>query len=290
MKPPPFRYLAPMSAGEAVEVLAEHGEEAKVLAGGQSLGPLLNFRLAAPSVLVDINRVRELEGEHLDSDGSLILRALTRLRDAERSTEVSAGWPLLTQALPHVAHPTIRNRGTIAGSLVHADPAAELPAVAVALGAEVTGMSVRGARTISASDLFSGFFTTSLEADELVTAVRLPKPPRGTGFAWHEFAPRQGDYALVGVAASVTLDDGRARTVRLVYTGVATTPQRLSEVEAMVEDEQPDRRLIESVAEEAASAVCPPSDLLASSRYRRRLVHVLTGRALREAVDRAQEA
>jgi CO/xanthine dehydrogenase FAD-binding subunit len=290
VKPAAFRYHAPERVDVAVRLLSEHGEDAKVLAGGPSLGPLLNLRLATPAVLVDVNRIPELDGHRVDPDGSLHLGAMTRQRDVECSAAVARGWPLLAQALPFVAHRTIRNRGTIGGSLAHADPAAELPAVAVALDAEITAAGVDGERTVPAASFFDTYFTTSLAADELLTAVRLPPAPARSGYSWQEFAPRHGDFAIVGVAACVTLSrDGAVEAARLVYSGVADAPLRVPAAEAVLVGQPPTDSAVTSAADAAAAAVQPPADLIASTRYRRRLVQVLTRRAVTEAAARAQE-
>jgi carbon-monoxide dehydrogenase medium subunit len=217
MKPAPFEYLAPDSLAAALEALAAHGGEAKLLAGGQSLIPAMNFRLAQPAVLIDLNRVSELDFVERQPDGSVRIGALTRQRRLERDPELARAAPLLAQALPHVAHPQIRNRGTFGGSLAHADPAAELPAVAVALGARLRLRSARGERWVPAEEFFLGLFTTALDPDEALVEAVLPAPPPRRGTAFLEIARRHGDYAQVGVAAWVTLaGDGRIAAARLV--------------------------------------------------------------------------
>lgn len=292
MKPAAFRYAAPRTVEETVDLLERHGDEAKVLAGGQSLGPLLNLRLATPSVVVDVNGVGDLAPAPADGGGSITIGAMTRQRDAERSPVVAAGCPLMRDALPFVAHRTIRNRGTVGGSLTHADPAAELPAVAVAVDAELIAVSRGGTRVVAAADFFLGFFTTALAPEELLTAVRLPKPAPRTGSAWQEFAPRHGDFAIVGVAATVRLaGDGTVASARLVYSGVADVPRRRAEAEAvLVGQPATEQAFAAAAATAAAAAGDPPSDLLASADYRRHLVEVLTVRALHRAADRAEES
>src|SRR4051812_33814261 len=198
MKPPLFEYHAPASIDEAVGLLAEHGDEAKVLAGGQSLIPLLSLRLARPAHLVDVNGLSELAG--IANGKGLELGALVRHRAAERSADVKAASPMVAAALRFVGHAAIRNRGTVGGSVAHADPAAELPAVLLALGGEVVAQSERGSRTIPAADMFQGFLTTALEPDELLTAVRFPASPAGAGWSFMEFSRRSGDFAIIGVA------------------------------------------------------------------------------------------
>ena len=289
MKPAPFEYAAPESVEEVLELLGEHGEEAKVLAGGQSLGPLLNMRLATPGVLVDINRVEGLS--YLRSgDGVLAVGALARQRSIERSISIPRRWPLLHQAAPYIGHVAIRNRGTICGSLAHADPAAELPAVAVALGARLRIRSARGGREVEAGDFFVNYMTTDLAPDELLVEARFPPLPPRTGTSWKEVARRHGDFALVGVAAVVTLArDGRCERVRLVYTGVAPTPFEAGDAEEMLSGESPTQELFGEAAERAARDCEPGSDVHASAAYRRHLVRALTKRALGEAVRRARE-
>jgi CO/xanthine dehydrogenase FAD-binding subunit len=273
---------------EALELLSEHGEEAKVLAGGQSLGPLLNMRLASPELLVDINGIAELSYIRR-RDGFLEVGALARQRAIERSLVIPDGWPLLYEAAPYIGHRTIRNRGTICGSLAHADPAAELLAVATALGARLRIRGPEGERTAGASDFFLSYMTTDLAPDELLVEARFPPLPARTGTAWEEVARRHGDFALVGVAAVVTLaEDGRCEQARLVYTGVAPTPFDAQEAAEMLGGEQPTGELFEEAAEKAAAASDPSSDVHASAAYRRRLVRVLTRRALERALERAR--
>src|SRR5579871_2497170 len=202
MKPPPFDYHRPDSKAEALELLASLGDDAKVLAGGQSLIALLNLRLARPAHLIDINRLDgPLSGISASASGELSFGALVRQRAAERSTAVRDGCPLMAEALPHIGHHQIRNRGTVCGNLAHADPASELPAIAVALDGEMLAESqARGTRTMKAEDFFRGYLTTALEPDELLTEFRLPAWPNGAGWSFMEVSRRHGDYALVGVA------------------------------------------------------------------------------------------
>jgi carbon-monoxide dehydrogenase medium subunit len=202
VKPPPFTYVAPESLDEAVAALAEHGEDAKVLAGGQSLIPLLSLRLARPTALIDLNRVTSLSS--IEVNGSTTIGAMTRHRAVERSADVASHVPLLAAAVPYIGHAAIRTRGTIGGSLAHADPAAELPAIALALDATFEARSVRGTRTIEASDFFDGYFTTALEVDEILTQVTFPHAAPSTGVSVQEMARRHGDFAMVAVVASVT--------------------------------------------------------------------------------------
>lgn len=280
MKPPVFEYCDPTTVEEAVDCLAERGEAAKVLAGGQSLLPLLNLRLARPDCLVDINRLDELDYLHEEA-GWLRVGARVRQRRVEESEEVARRVPLLAEAVRYVGHPQIRNRGTVCGSLAHADPAAELPGVAVALGARLLVRSRLGTREIPAEQFFTGQLTTALRPDELLVEAQFPVFPAGWGWAFVEVTNRHGDYALCGVAAGVYVEDRRVRDVRLAYVGAGPTPVRLREVElAAVED-------FRVAGEEARARLSPDGDLHASAEFRRHLAAVLTGRALRRAFERA---
>lgn len=287
MKPPKFEYHAPATVDEAVALLARYGGEAKVLAGGQSLMPLLNFRLTRPAALVDLNRIAALAGirEH---DGQLRFGAMTRQRAIEFSPLVARRLPLLVEATRWVGHLPIRTRGTIGGSIAHADPAAEYPAVLVALEGEVVARGSRGERVIGAADLFQTYLTTSLAPDEVLTEVRLPALEPGSGWAFEEFARRHGDFAIVGIAAVVVLEGGRCRRARLAAAGAGPVSVRLREAEAVLEGEGVGEPAIQRAAEAAARAVEPDSDLHASAEYRRHLTRVLTARALRRAVARAE--
>jgi carbon-monoxide dehydrogenase medium subunit len=287
VKPPKFEYHAPATVDEAVALLARYGGEAKVLAGGQSLMPLLNFRLTRPAALVDLNRIAALAGirEH---DGQLRFGAMTRQRAIEFSPLVARRLPLLVEATRWVGHLPIRTRGTIGGSIAHADPAAEYPAVLVALEGEVVARGSRGERVIGAADLFQTYLTTSLAPDEVLTEVRLPALEPGSGWAFEEFARRHGDFAIVGIAAVVVLEGGRCRRARLAAAGAGPVSVRLREAEAVLEGEGVGEPAIQRAAEAAARAVEPDSDLHASAEYRRHLTRVLTARALRRAVARAE--
>lgn len=290
MKPAPFNYLAPESLPAVLEALAEHGYDAKPLAGGQSLIPTMNFRLAQPAVLVDLNRVAGLQGVEISPDGSLTVRAMTRQRAVERDTRLPTVAPLLAEAMPYIAHPQIRNRGTIGGSLAHADPAAELPAVAVALEATMHLQSRRGARQVKADDFFQGIFTVNMDPDELLTAVSFPPWPPHTGWAFLEVARRHGDYALAGVAAVLSLDAaGRCRAAKLVYLSVGDRPVYARQAGGLLTGKPITADLIQAAAETAATAeIDPTGNVHASAAYQRHLVNVLTGRALRLAAQRAK--
>jgi carbon-monoxide dehydrogenase medium subunit len=295
VKPAPFEYVAPRSLEDALGELAhraERGDDAKILAGGQSLIPVLNFRLAQPAVLVDINGLAELDFVEERPDGGLCLGALARQRTIERSALVRQRSPLLSEALPFVAHPQIRNRGTLGGSLAHADPAAELPAAAVALDADLRLLSRRGERRVAAREFFAGLFATALEPDELIAEVELPPAPARTGWAFVEIARRHGDYALCGVAARVTLDDAlRCATAKLVLLSVGDGPTEARRAAAALAGGDLGSDAIRAAAELAARAeIDPAGDLHASAAFKRRLARVLCERALAIATARAREA
>ncbi|MGE0300999.1 FAD binding domain-containing protein [Pseudonocardia sp.] len=289
MKPPPVRYARATDAREAVALLAEHGSEAKVLAGGQSLVPLMSFRLARPSVLVDINRVPGLDTVATDN-GSLVIGAMARQRDVELSDVAAAAVPLLPMALRHVGHVAIRNRGTVGGSLAHADPAAELPCLVAALGGELEVDGPRGTRTIAAQDFFAGTFTTALEPDELLVAVRLPRLPQGTGVAVEELARRHGDFAIAGAVAAVHLAaDGTVDLVRLGASGVDSVPVRLHAAEAVLAGQAPTAEAIAAAADTVPASVRPTDDVHAPASYRRDMARLLVERAIGVAVHRSTE-
>ncbi len=280
MKPTGFEYLAPETCEEALDALAEHGDDAAVLAGGQSLIPMMNLRIAAPRVLIDVMRTPDLRGIRTE-DGRTEIGAGVRMAETERESNI----PLLQRALRQVGHPAIRNAGTVCGSVAHADPAAELPAVLLALDGEVLLRSVRGERIVAADEFFRSYFTTAREPDELVVAVRIPADtPR---VAFHEVMPRlggsTGEFATAGVAAAAEPGDGgRWRRVRIALLGVADRPVRAREAEALLTGAEPTADMLAAAAESAAAAVDPPSDVHAGPEYRRRLVSALTRRALTE--------
>lgn len=279
MKPPPFRYVRPGSLEEVLHTLADYGDDAKVLAGGQSLVPLLNFRLARPSVLVDLGLVRELRGIGR-TNGRVAIGAMTRQRDAELASEVREGCPLIAQGLALVGHLQIRNRGTVGGSIAHADPAAELPAVALVTDAEMVIRSVAGERTVPASAFFDGPFSTLLAPDELLTEVRFGS----TGDArstFLELARRSGDFALAGVAV-VNRGSPGAADVALAAIGIGGSSARLIDVEEVVRGRELTDEVLREAGEAASSAVDPPTDVHADSEYRRELLGVLVRRALRQ--------
>ena len=289
MKPAAFEYFAPTTVEEAVGLLAEHGEQAKVLAGGQSLVPLMNMRLARPAVIVDINRIRSLDYIRTES-GGVRIGALTRQRAAERSPHVAERCPLLRDALRWVGHAQIRNRGTIGGSIAHADPAAELTAVLAALGGEVAVRGPRGLRVIAAPDLFVTYLTTSLDPRELLVEVRFPALPARAGWSWMEIARRHGDFALAGVGVVLAERGGVIAEARLGLTGVGPTPVRAGEAERVLVGRSPSEALWEEAAEAVREAIEPEGDIHASSEYRRHVAGVLIRRALGSALSRLQEA
>ncbi|HEV7505846.1 MAG TPA: xanthine dehydrogenase family protein subunit M [Thermoanaerobaculia bacterium] len=288
MKPAPFEYQAPSSLDAALDLLSHRGGDAKVLAGGQSLIPVMNFRLAEPALLVDINKLAELDFIRRGDDGGLRIGALTRQRRVERDALVAEAAPLLHETIPFIAHPQIRNRGTFGGSLAHADPAAELPAVAVALRSRFRLRKAGGDRWVNASDFFGGLFTTSLEPDEILVEVAIPPMPARSGWSFLEIARRHGDYAQIGVAALVTLDDaGRCREARLVYLSAGDVPIEAREAAGLLAGQEITPAAITAAAEKAAQEIRPFSDLHATADFKRHLARVITGRALRKAIERA---
>jgi len=288
MKPPRFEYHAAASIDEAVALLARYGGDAKVLAGGQSLMPMLNFRLARPAALVDVNRIAALAYIR-EENGTVAFGAMTRQRAIEFSPVVAARLPLLREATRWVGHLPIRSRGTIGGSIAHADPSAEYPAVLTALGGEVVVQGPRGRRTVKAADLFETYLTTTLAAEELVVEVRLPAMPVGAGYAFEEFARRHGDFAIVGIAAMVVGRAGeRCALARLASAGAGPVPVRLRAAEEILERDGLGAAAIEAAAARAAELVQPDADVHASAEYRRHLTRVLTGRALRRALTVAR--
>jgi carbon-monoxide dehydrogenase medium subunit len=288
MKPAPFTYCSPGTLDEALALLAEHGGEAKPLAGGQSLIPAMNFRLARPAVLVDLNGIAELAYVRPQS-GGVVIGAMTRQRAVERNDTVRGAAPLLAETLPSIAHPQIRNRGTVGGSVAHADPAAELPAVMLALEARFRARGPAGERVIPVGEFFKGMLETALAPEELLVEIALPPLPPRSGTAFVEVARRHGDYALVGVAALVTLDSrGRCTVARIACLSVGDGPVLLVEAGKTLAGQRPSEELLRATADAAATRdVDPPSDIHASAAYRRQLVAVLTRRALARAFERA---
>jgi carbon-monoxide dehydrogenase medium subunit len=285
VKPPRFDYHAPHSIDEAVALLARYGGDARPLAGGQSLVPLLNFRLARPAALIDLNRIPALAGIR-EGDGHVTFGAMTRQRAVEFSPVVARRLPLLAEATRWVGHLPIRSRGTIGGSIAHADPSAEYPAVLTALEGTVVVRGPKGERVLTPAELFETYLTTTLAPDELLTEVRLPAMPGGAGWAFEEFARRHGDFAIVGVAAALWREGGRIRA-RLATAGAGPVPLRLRGAEEILERDGVGEGAVAAAAARAAELVRPDSDLHASADYRRNLTRVLTERAVRKAIGRA---
>jgi carbon-monoxide dehydrogenase medium subunit len=288
MKLPHVDYEAPNAVSEAVELLAEHLDQASVLAGGQSLIPLLALRLARPAVLIDINGIDELSGVRA-ADGWVAIGAMTREYVAEESETVADTVPLLAAALPLIGHEAIRSRGTIGGSLAHADPAAELPAVARALDAEFVVCGQSGERVVPAAEWFEGYLTTSRRPDELLVEVRFPTAGRGTGISFLEVARRHGDFAIVGLAASLTLSEGAISDARLAFAGISDVPVRAVHAEDLLVGETPSTELFAEAARCATDDIDPPADLHGSSDYRKKVAAALVRRGLRAAADNAYE-
>lgn len=289
MKPAPFHYAAPQSLREALSVLAEHGYNAKPLAGGQSLIPTMNFRLAQPGMLVDLNNIPDLSYVRPGPDGGLRIGAMTRHSTVEHDPLVAQHAPLLHETMPHIAHWQIRNRGTIGGSLAHADPAAELPAIAIALDARLRLASLKGERWVAASDFFVGLFATDLALGELLVEVAFPPAPPRAGYAFDEVARRPGDYAMVGAAAVAVLDAaGQCDRAQLVFLSVGEYPTPARQAVASLQGRRPSAELIAQAAATAASLdVDPVADIHASAAYRRHLAKVLAQRTLTTAFARA---
>jgi carbon-monoxide dehydrogenase medium subunit len=291
MKPAPVDYVAAGSLGEALALLAEHGSDAKPLAGGQSLIPLLNFRLARPTVLVDLNGLAELSYVRAGADGGLSIGAMTRHSTLEKDPQVARAAPLLNAAAGFIAHPQIRNRGTLGGTLAHADPAAELPVVSVALEARFRIVNTTGERWAPAAEFFVGLLTADLQPGELLVEVAVPPMPAGSGWSFHELARRSGDYAHAGVAAVLTRAGGDCSRARLVYLSLGDGPMRARQAEQLLETQGVTGSTIEEAASLAAeSEIEPAGDIHASTAYKRHLARVLTQRALSEAWRRAGEA
>ncbi len=283
MKPAKFDYHAPTSLDDAVALLQRYGGDAKILAGGQSLMPLLNFRLSRPAALVDLNRIASLAYIR-EENGQVRLGAMTRQRTIEFSPVVARRLPLLSEATKWVGHLPIRTRGTIGGSIAHADPSAEYPAVLAALEGEVVARGPKGERVVKAKDLFLTYLTTSLKSDEVLSEIRLPVMPMGAGFALEEFARRHGDFAIVAIAAMVVPDATRCKQARLATAGAGPVPVRLRAAEEILERDGVTDAAIDAAARRAAELVSPDSDIHASADYRRHLTMVLTRRALKRAL------
>jgi len=288
MKPPPFDYVAPGTVQEAVSLLKQHDGEAKIIAGGQSLMPLLSMRMARPTVLVDLCKVPDLDYIR-EADGKLAIGAMTTKRAVEDSDLVKKQQPLLHAATLWIGHPQIRNRGTIGGSIAHGDPAAEYPAVALALDAEMVLTGPGGVKTVKAADFFVTYLTTALDTADILTEVRFPVMPAHTGWSVQEATRRHGDFAMTGVVSTVTLDGGgKCSDARIVLFGVGATPIRAAAAEQAVIGQAPGEAVFEQAAKKVNEAIDEPlSDIHASAEYRRQLADTLTRRALAEAAARA---
>lgn len=290
MKPAPFEYHVPDSLEQALDLMSQHADDAKILAGGQSLVPAMNFRIAQPSMLIDLNRVEELNYIHEDGD-VLRVGAMTRERQLEFDLLIKKHTPLLHEAAPNIAHPQIRNRGTIGGSIVNADPAAELPVLMLALDARLKAQNTSGERWIGAMDFFLGMFTTALEPDEILVEIELPFMPARTGWSFMEVAPRAGDYALMGVAVSVTLDESDiCNRAKLVYLNAGDGPVDAKDAAQSLVGEKLDDKLFESAAVMASEKeITPYGNIHASPEFQSHLANVLTQKALKQALQRAGE-
>lgn len=289
MKPVAFDYVRAQSIGEAVAALASSGGEGKVIAGGQSLMPMMNFRMVRPSVLVDINHIPGLDGIE-ERDGRLHIGALVRHRMTASDPVIGRHLPVLHAVMENVAHLTVRNRGTFCGSVCHADPAAEMPMMTLLLDGGVQIASPRGERVVAARNFLLSSLTTALEVDEIVTGIVVDKLPTGTGWGFEEFARRHGDYALAAVVATMEHTNGLARNVRVAVMGVGDTAARLPGVETALEGQRVDEDVIADAIEKLRAEIQPNSDLNGSADYRRHLAGVLAARVFRAAWTRAEEA
>ena len=282
MKLPPFDYACPTTLPEAIELLASH-DDAKAIAGGQSLVPMLAFRLAQPSLLVDLRKLADLRGIRI-SDAGVTLGAMVRWRDIEDDERLETAHPLLKAAISHVAHYQIRNRGTVGGSIAHADPAAEMPGIAMTCDAEIAVVGKSGAHVIQAADFFQGALTTALTTDEIIVEIRLPAWPAGRRWGFQEFARRRGDFAMAAAAVFYDQDErGKARNAHVGVIGVGDRPLRLAAVEDVLNGESIDEATIAKADAATSSAVDPQDDIHASAAYRRSLVGTMVERALRSA-------
>jgi len=290
MKPPAFEYQVPRTLDETTELLASHGAQAKILAGGQSLVPSMNFRMVQPAILLDVNRLPGLDEVRLTAEGWLSIGALSRQAQVERDALAKEHAPLLSEMVPYIAHPQIRNRGTIGGSLVHADPASELPVFALTREIRMRVISTRSERWIAAEDFFQGMFMTALEPDEMLVEIQVPPLPARAGWCFQEVARRRGDYAMMGVAACLELsDDGTCQNVRLVYLNAGDGPVRARAAEASLQGEKPNRELFASAAVQASEQEIDPfGNVHATVEFQRHLARVLTERVLETACARAQ--
>lgn len=282
MKNPPFNYHRPLSLADALDLLDKHGDEAKILAGGQSLLPVMALRLGTPSHIVDIGSIESLRQVDTGETG-VTIGAMVSHREAELSADVARHAPMVAAALPHVGHRAIRTRGTVVGSIAHADPAAELPAVCLATDATMHIASTAGTRSVSAGDFFQGFLTTALEPPEILTAVHFPAARTTTGSAVVEISRRHGDYAMCGLACSIDVNNGVISAASLAFFGLATTAIRVPGAEATLIGAAPNTTTFATAADAVTATVEPTGDIHATSAYRRHIAGVLTRRGLAEA-------
>jgi aerobic carbon-monoxide dehydrogenase medium subunit len=288
MIPPPFEYFSPKSLSEAIALLQKHGSEAKILAGGQSLIPLMKLRLASPSHLIDLNRISELSYIK-ESDGFLTIGALTRESDLDSSELIRKKYPIVADTAAVIGDPLVRNMATVGGNLAHADPANDHPATMLALGAEVRAAGPKGTRTIPITDFFAGLFTTALRPDEILTEIRIPIPPARSGGAYLKVERKVGDFATAAVAVQITLGSGNTcQRVGIGLTNVGATPIKATRAEKSLQGKAVDEKNIKEAARIAAEEAEPTEDLRGSVEYKRSLIRVLTARALRQALARAQ--
>jgi carbon-monoxide dehydrogenase medium subunit len=283
VKNPPFNYHRPASVDEALALLTEHGDEAKVLAGGQSLLPIMALRLGRPEHVIDIGAIDELKS--ISVGGGITIGAMVRHAEAEKSAEVAEQTPLITAALPYVGHRAIRNRGTVVGSIAHADGAAEMPAVCLAIGATMHIASSTQTRQVAAADFFQGFFTTSIEANELLTAVHFPAQSTSAGSTVVEISRRHSDYAMCGLACMIDAPDGTIVSAALSFFGVASAAVRATEAEAALVGKAPNNETFAAAATIVSNTLAPDDDIHATAAYRRHIAGVLTRRGLAEATS-----
>ncbi len=285
-----FEYQAVHETAQALAVLKEHGGDAKIIAGGQSLMPLINLGLAQPTLLIDINGIKSLDFIE-QRDGFLTIGALTRYRTAERSDLLKRACPLLAEAIPQIGDQQVRNRGTLGGSISHADPVGEVPTVATALGAIMHVEGPNGPRDIPASEFFVTYLTTALSPDELLTEIRFPVLPAGTGASFQELVRRKGDFAIVAAATTITLNaDGTCSDVRIGLAGGGATPLNTGAASAVLVGKKPTPELLVEAAHAACVGIDPESDVIASADYRRDMAPIITRRALTQALERAHPA
>jgi carbon-monoxide dehydrogenase medium subunit len=287
MIPASFEYSSPTSLSQAIALLQQHGSDAKILAGGQSLIPLMKLRMAAPKHVIDLNRISDLSYIR-ESDGHLLIGALTREAHIDSSELVHQKYPLLADTAAVIGDPLVRNMATVGGNLAHADPANDHGATMLALKAEVVATGPNGTRTIAITDFFTGVFTTALNADEILTEIRIPTPPPGSGGAYLKVERKVGDFAAAAVAVQLTLDGAVCRGVGIGLTNVGATPIKATKAEQALEGHAADDETMQKVAALAAEEAEPVDDLRGSADYKRSLIRVLTGRALRKAIARAK--